>query len=346
MNNPTPGNLLTTAMAVMPHTDVDRALEMALSLDVPFWPQLPNYSYYEDMYVQAGEHFPGILLDMDNRKLRFSMEKFTEELEETLAHFDDPVYFDVSETYSAVYQRFLNLDLTDRPAIRGQMEGPISFGFNILDQDDRPILFDDSVRPFMFDFMARRVNVQLARLKKRNPNAFMFVDEPGMQFLFSALSGYDNIKARHELDQFFSQIDRPRGIHLCGNPDWDFLLNLDLDVLSMDVYTNAEVFSSYVGSIGKFLNRGGVIVWGIVPTGFEAFAQEEIPSLIDRLESVWQILWSKGIDRELLIARSMLSPATCCLINPDKEQTVERAFGAVRKMAEVLREKYLLRQDS
>jgi hypothetical protein len=68
--------------------------------------------------------------------------------------------------------------------------------------------------------------------------------------------------------------------------------------------------------------------------------------LIDRLESVWQILWSKGIDRELLIARSMLSPATCCLINPDKEQTVERAFGAVRKMAEVLREKYLLRQDS
>ena len=37
-----PGNLLTTAMAVMPHTDVDRALGMARSLDVPFWPQLPT----------------------------------------------------------------------------------------------------------------------------------------------------------------------------------------------------------------------------------------------------------------------------------------------------------------
>jgi hypothetical protein len=48
-----PGNLLTTAMAVMPHTDVQRALDAALSLDIPFWPQLPNYSYYEDMYVQA-----------------------------------------------------------------------------------------------------------------------------------------------------------------------------------------------------------------------------------------------------------------------------------------------------
>jgi len=77
---PIPGNLLTTAMAVMPHKDVDRALQMALSLDVPFWPQLPRLSYYEDMYVQASEHFPGIVLDLEKRTLRFSMEKFINEL--------------------------------------------------------------------------------------------------------------------------------------------------------------------------------------------------------------------------------------------------------------------------
>jgi hypothetical protein len=153
--NKRPGNLLTTAMAVMPHTDVTRALETALSLDVPFWPQLPNYSYYEDMYVQAAEHFPGIVLDLAQRTLRFSMDRSPRNSKRRPPHFDDPAFFDVSETYSAVYHRFLALDLKDRPAIRGQLEGPISFGFNILDQDDRPILFDDTVRPFMLDFMAR-----------------------------------------------------------------------------------------------------------------------------------------------------------------------------------------------
>jgi hypothetical protein len=142
---PIPGNLLTTAMAVMPHKDVDRALEVALSMDIPFWPQLPLYSYYEDMYVQASEHFPGILLDMENRTLKFSIEKFITELEETMTHFDEPEYFDISETYSVVYKRFLELDLSDCPAIRGQLEGPISFGFNVVDQDDRPILFDDKM---------------------------------------------------------------------------------------------------------------------------------------------------------------------------------------------------------
>lgn len=339
---PIPGNLLTTAMAVMPHTDVDRAIEMALSLDIPFWPQLPRFSYYEDMYVQASEHFPGIVLDMEKRTLRFSMEKFMNELEEVLAHFDEPRYFDISDTYSAVYSRFMALDLTDRPAIRGQLEGPISFGFNVRDQDDRPVLFDDTVRPFMLEFMAKRVNVQLKRLKERNPNAFMYVDEPGLQFLFSAMSGYGDQAARGDLEYFFSLIERPRGVHLCGNPDWDFLLGLDLDILSLDVYTNGEVFASYAQSIRKFLDRGGILVWGIVPTNFEPFEREDVASLEKRLEDLWAALQKKGIDRDFLISRSLLSPATCCLVNPDGEKTVEKAFKMIKELSLRLREKYRL----
>jgi hypothetical protein len=327
-------------MAVMPHTDVEQALAAALSLDIPFWPQLPNYSYYEDMYVQASEHFPGICLDIQNRKLSFSTEKFIAELEETLAHFEEPDYFDVSPDYSAVYRRFLELGLADRPAIRGQLEGPISFGFNVLDKGERPILFNDTVRPFMLEFMARRINVQLQKLKKRNVNAFMFVDEPGMQFLFSALAGYGDIKAKADLDQFFAMVERPRGIHLCGNPDWDFLLGLDLDVLSLDIYTNAEIFSAYATSIRKFLDRGGTIVWGIVPTGVEAFEKENFQSLVSQLENVWRVLRERGIDSDLLLSRSLLSPATCCLVNPDREKTVEKAFDQIRRISRLMREHY------
>ncbi len=337
---PIPGKLLTTAMAVMPHTDVSQALNAALSLDVPFWPQLPNYSYYEDMYVQAAEHFPGILLDIDAKTLKFSIEKFMQEFEAAMAYFEEPHYFDISETYSVVYHRFLALDLSDRPAIRGQLEGPISFGFNIIDQNDRPILFDDTVRPFMLEFMAKRINVQLERLQKRNANAFMFVDEPGLQFLFSAMAGYGDVKAKEDLDLFFSMVNRPRGIHLCGNPDWDFLLNLDLDVLSMDIYTNAEIFAAYGTSIQRYLDRGGIIIWGIVPTGFEAYEEENLDTLRRQLERVWDVLTQKGVDRDFMLQNSMLSPATCCLVNPDKEKTVEKAFESVRRLSERLKEAY------
>ncbi|MCK5254502.1 MAG: hypothetical protein KAQ81_00660 [Deltaproteobacteria bacterium] len=334
-----PGNLLTTAMAVMPHTNINRALEMALSLDVPFWPQLPRYSYYEDMYVQASEHFPGIILDVEKRTLRFSIEKFTNELEEAMAHFEEPEYFDISEIYSEVYHRFLKLDLADRPAIRGQLEGPISFGFNVVDQDNRPILFDDTVRPFIIEFLARRINIQLSKLKKLNQNAFMFIDEPGLQFVFSAMSGYGDVAARKDMEIFFSLIERPRGVHLCGNPDWDFLLGLDLDILSLDVYSNGEVFTAYASSIKKFLERGGILVWGIVPTNIEPFEKENINSLENRLIEMWTFLDKKGIDRDFLMSRSMLSPATCCLVNPDIEKTVEKAFTMVKELSTRLRER-------
>jgi len=334
-----PGNLLTTAMAVMPHKDANRALKLALSVDVPFWPQLPHLSYYEDMYVQASEGFPGIVLDLEKRTLRFSMEKFMGEFEETMAHFDDPAYFDISEVYSDVYHRFLGLDLSDRPAIRGQLEGPISLGFNVLDQDDRPILFNDTIRPFMIEFLGKRANVQLKRLKNINANAFLFIDEPGLQYLFSALSGYTNVAARADMEVFFSQIEHPRGVHLCGNPDWDFLLCLDLDVLSLDVYSNGEVFVAYGRSIREFLDRGGRIVWGIVPTNFEPFGKEDIDSLENRLEGLWTSLTHEGIEREYLLSRSMLSPATCCLVNPDGERTVENAFAMTQELSSRLREK-------
>ena len=335
-----PGNLLTTAMAVMPHRNVDRALALALSMDVPFWPQLPVFSYYEDMYVQASEHFPGIVLDMEKRTLRFSIDKFMNEFEETIARFPEPEYFDISDTYSAVYSRFLKLDLSNRPAIRGQLEGPISFGFNVVDQDDRPILFDDTIRPFLLEFMAKRANVQLDRLKKCNPNAFMYIDEPGLQFVFSAMAGYGDRAARADMELFFSMIERPRGVHLCGNPDWDFLLGMDIDILSLDVHTNGEVFGCYQASIRRFLERGGVLVWGIVPTNVEPFEQENIASLKQRLEDLWKIIEKSGIDFEFLLSRSMLSPATCCLINPDGEKTVEKAFGTVQKLSSELRVKY------
>jgi len=108
----------------------------------------------------------------------------------------------------------------------------------------------------------------------------------------------------------------------------------------MDIYTNAEIFSNYAPSIRRFIDKGGVIVWGIVPTGFEAFEQENISSLVDRLETVWDVLAKKGIDKQYLISKSLLSPATCCLVNPDKEKTVEKAFQSVNRLSAELRNRY------
>jgi hypothetical protein len=80
----------------------------------------------------------------------------------------------------------------------------------------------------------------------------------------------------------------------------------------------------------------------VVPTGFEAFDRESEDHLITILEEVWATLGEAGISREQILAQSLLGPATCCLINPDREKTVARAYEWVKSLSRRLREKYQL----
>ena len=141
------------------------------------------------------------------------------------------------------------------------------------------------------------------------------------------------------MDRFLGGLEGSKGIHLCAKPDWDFLLKSKLDILSFDSFNCGAVIINYA-SLREFFNRGGIISWGIVPTYTELLDQETIDSLIERLESFWEGLCQKGVDRERLLRQSLLAPATCNLMNPDRERTVEKAFEMLKELSRKIRKKY------
>ena len=338
---PFAGNLLTTGMGILPHRELERALALAMSVDIPFWPQLPKMNYFEDMYVQASENFPGVIVDAENRRLSFSAAQFSAGLEHALMNWDNDDFFRISPRYSAAYHRFLHADLSRYTAIRGQLEGPVSFGLNVLDEAKKPMILDEDARTLLFDFMARKANCQLSELKGKNPNAFLFIDEPGLQYIFSGLSSYTDSMARRDLEGFFAAIDHPRGIHLCGNPDWDFLLHLDIDILSFNAYNCGELFIKYRDGIRRFVDKGGMFGWGLVPANTDDFLKESPDGLVRYMETLWSQLEQAGFDLQQLLAQSILMPATCALMNPDGYKTVEEAYGCLRNLSHRLRTTYL-----
>jgi hypothetical protein len=329
----------TTAMGILPHTDAERALEVALSLDIPFWPQLPRVNYREDMYVQALEHFPGVTIDETHQKILFSLSRFYEDLPSYFEGANDPRMFCLTEAFSLVYHRFLMQDLSRYRAIRGQMISPISLGLKVVDEERKPIIYHEEVREVLFDFIQKKVNQQVLELREKHPHAFVWVDDPGLGLIFSALSGYNEARASGDLDRFLSGLEGPRGIHLCAKPDWDFLLKSKLDILSFDAFSSGDVIVHY-SSLRGFFERGGVVSWGMVPTYPELLEQETVDSLAGRLEGLWEALGRKGVDRRRLLRQSLLAPATCNLLNPDKEKTVERAFEVLRSLSAKIRDKY------
>lgn len=333
------GELSTTAMGILPHEDVESALSLAMSVRIPFWPQLPRLSFREDMYVQAMEGFPGIVMDEKHQRIFVDTERFMEEIPDYLEKETRSETFSLSDTFSAVYHRFLAQNMEGFRSVRGQVISPVSLTLKVADEKGRPIVYSDEMRHLAFSFIQKKVNVQYRELCARNPRAFVWVDDPGLEFIFSGLCGYDQVKAKEEMIEFFDGIEGPRGLHLCGRPDWDFLLSLNLDILSFNAYAFGDIFVTY-DRVKPFLEGGGMISWGIVPTWYEDFSREDMEALAARLEGMWAVLESKGVDRERIVTNSLLAPATCNLLNPDKTVTVERSFELLKELSSYLMEKY------
>ena len=356
-------NCATTAMGIMPHKDLDRALALALGLDVAFWPQLPNTSFLEDMYAQASAHFPGIAIDSQHHVITFDTRRFQEELPTYSEISGEPQTYALTAEESPAYHRFLGHDLAGYPAIRGQIIGPISFGFRVVDENRRPVIYDDDVRPLLFDFLQNKLNQQYRELRTKNAHAFVWLDEPGLGWIFSAMSGYVDTTAREDYTTFLAGCEGPRALHLCADINLPFLLSLGLDIVSFDAFQIGQLPREYAAVAAGFLKQGGVISWGIVPTDSTNLGEATLDSVRERLLFGWQRIAEQGVLLERIARQSMLAPARCCLKNigrvgaageeggiacaategsPIEERLVGTAFRLVGDLSLRLREEFHL----
>lgn len=352
------GRCGTTAMGIMPHRNVERALELALRLDIPFWPQLPKVSLYEDMYTQTSQNFPGITIDFDNERLRFDTARFQQEVDGYFLRMDDAETFLPTDQYSTVFHKFVSKELHRYRAIRGQVTGPISFGFKVLDENLKPIIYNDEVRGILFDFVRRKANVQYRVLKERNPNAFVWLDEPGLGYVFSGFSGYNDQQAKQDYHDFVEGLEGTKGLHLCAEVNLPYLLELGVEILSFDAYQIGFMSKEYAGSVAEFIRKGGIISWGIVPAESRTLAAQTPERLAQTISDYWQVVSDNtGLALPQIASQALVAPARCCLSDIGQgtagdqnagvcqaysleEGVVEKAFSLLPELSRILRHKY------
>lgn len=349
-------------MGIIPHNNVEKAIELALNLDVPFWPQLPNVSYYEDMYVQASQYFPGITVDAENKRIHFNSAKFEEQLIDYSEKMVNPETFSLSENYSVVYHRFLAEDLHDYVAIRGQLIGPVSCGFKVTDENNMPIIYNEESRALLFDFLQRKVNAQYCELREKNQNAFVWLDEPGLGWVFSGLSGFSDVQAKQAYMDFLSDLESPKALHLCANVNLPYLLSLGIELLSFDAYQLELMPKGYTQAVADFICSGGIICWGIVPTDSSSLDNETPESLAKKLTSYWQVVaQNTKVAVKQIAEQALIAPSRCCLKNigqvgttdekplsdnksvcdlTPEERVVELAFNYLDNVSKIIRDDF------
>jgi hypothetical protein len=130
------------------------------------------------------------------------------------------------------------------------------------------------------------------------------------------------------------------GVHCEANTDWSLLMETELDILNFDAYDHMASIALYPAELGLFLERGGVLSWGLVPTlERSAAAAETIPSLLERFEDGMDLLVSKGLDRDVLLRRALITPS-CGAGGVLDEPLAERVLTLLRQLSLTLRQRY------
>jgi hypothetical protein len=310
------------------------------------------------MYVQASQNFPGIAIDFDKGRLSFDTSRFEQELDGYFVEMDVPETFVLTAQYSAVFHKFLSEDLQGYRAIRGQNIGPVSFGFKVLDENLKPIIHNDEARTILFDFIQKKANIQYSELRERNPNAFVWLDEPGLGYVFSGLSGYNEQQAKEDYHNFVVGLEGSKGLHLCAEVNLPYLLELGVEILSFDAYQIGFMPKEYAGSVAEFIKKGGIISWGIVPTASTVLATQTPETLARTLSDYWNVVSENtGLSLNQIARQALVAPARCCLsdieqssttdkkagecqVANSEERTVEKAFAFLPELSRILRVKY------
>jgi methionine synthase II (cobalamin-independent) len=339
---------LPLAVGSVPYTSAGEAWSTILRHlpATPLWPQLPRRSYLENMYTQYSEGFPGIVVG-DERIYVDRRQDLDPALERLyLAYLEnDLAYGAISAEYAAGLAA-LREGLVTFPQppllIKGQVTGPVSWGLTVVDQDRRPLLYDEVLADAISKHLRLKAAWQEQALAPYAPTTVIFIDEPYLSAFGSAFVAVSREQVVGYLQEVLAGIHGLKGVHCCGNTDWSMLLETPIDILSLDAYGYAEALALYPREVTAFLERGGIVAWGIVPAG-QAAEDETAEHLVERLHECLGLLTAKGVSQELLLQRGFVTPS--CGLGSLSIPLAERILALTAEVSHIMRNRYVEREE-
>ena len=309
---------IATGIGSFPHKDEKEVFRLIFKdfSEIPFWPHLPKRSFFEGMVVQYAQGFPSLKWDEKEQRVWVdTTQGFDNEVERFYGWLENGELepFEMTEDFAiglGILKELASQDCQKKMKyIKGQITGPITFGLSLMDQERRPIFYDPTLREILIKHLSSKAQWMQKRLSDLFPGTqtILFFDEPSLSSFGSAFSSLNRQEVILSLNECLDAIEGLKGVHCCGNTDWSLLLETRLDILSFDAFDYLEMLSLYPKDLKAFLERGGILAWGIVPTS-EAILKEDAQSLVKRFKEGVERLSKKGIDQTLL-QRAILTPS-------------------------------------
>ncbi len=318
---PFPFALLATGIGSMPHKSAKEAAEVVLQTipDLPAWPQLPNRSPLEHMAAQFLGELPSVKV---TDTAFYAAELPTADIGVAVGPMQAP------GLYALLDQVPFAVD-----GLKGQVTGPITLAA-LLHFGDARSIHNPKAMSWVADHVNGVLQWQEQMLQQHTPRSLIFLDEP---MLTEAME--KQWLSTGALKDVFEQSTRGRsgyiGLHCCGEPPWELLVELPVDVLSFDAYRYHASAVNAAPLLQPFMERGGAIAWGVVPVEPFMLSHTSYYRINSVVQGLLQAVEAAGVPHDLLMQRSMFTPA-CGLAGINDQETI-RALNFTSQVANELR---------
>ena len=286
---------------------------------IPFWPQLPHFVREEDMVFQYTQNLAGLSFDGDKYFLNPESEEFFSALEELFFDYENVISADdliqcektldkyaILPPNSNSLAPFLNELKNYHPDfVKGSITGPFTFSTSITDNEGKCAYYNDVLKDVCTKTLSLKALWQVKEFKKAAPSAksIIFMDEPSISQVGScAFLSVEN-----------SDVIEMLGVHCCGKTDWEIALSSNVDIINFDAYSFSQSVANFAPQAKKFLENGGFFAFGIVPTlDKDELKNLDIVGLEEKFDDSIKCFTSKGIDKNLLLKQSFITPSCGC----------------------------------
>lgn len=308
-----------TTIGSLPHRDAVDAVEFVLARQtrLPAAPSLPQRSPLESMVAQAAWGVPGVTVAADG-SLDLQLDRLDPE-----AQLGDP---QLSGEPFHTTRVFLDAVRGRTAPIKLQLTGPVTLGLALHAAGA------DAERAFSVAAASVRARADglLALADRLAPGTplVVFLDEPGLTGVMHPEFPLGPETAIDLTSSALAVLERGAitGLHCCGPTDWKLVLQAGARILSAPLALGLESASE---ALGRFLDNGGWVAWGAIPT------DEPIGSTPGRLwrqlSAVWCEMVQGGCDPILLRTQSLVTPA-CGLATHGVSQA-EQVVSLTRQVA-------------
>lgn len=311
-----------TAIGGLPHRDAREAARCSLDLlEIPAVPSLPRRSPAESAVAQAMVGMRGITVG------QYGSISVDPGVIDPLA----PVTTDLQHDAFTGFRTFLDEAAGLEGWVKWQFVGPITFGLALV-RAGVPMsdAFEASVR-----CVRAHLEHLIAEVDRALPGCrqLVFVEESDLSELMHPGYPLDPDTVIDLVSGALAAIESSAvaGLHVCGLADIASQVAAGPGVLSIPV--RPEVLAS-AGHLVRFMERGGRIAWGVVPTSGPIPQSAERPWR--QLSELWCELVRVGADPLLIRKQSIITPE--CGLSSHTPAVAERVFRITAEISRRVRD--------